>query len=114
MTKRTRKKWLKKHGLYIDPKETLSLDMTIAEFVLPRLKLYKKLNNGVPARLETIDEWNEILDKIIRTFEYLSDESCNYCVDTDMPNWIEEYNTRQIEVKEGLDLFAKYFQALWR
>lgn len=50
MNKRVHKKWLKKQGLYVNPKETWNLDYTIAKFVLPRLKLFKKLNNGYPGR----------------------------------------------------------------
>ena len=34
-----RKKWLKRRGLYISPRDTWNLDTTIAEFILPRLKL---------------------------------------------------------------------------
>lgn len=113
MNKRIRKKYLKQHGLYVHPKETWSLDITISQYIVPRLKLYKKLNNGIPSRLETIDEWHEILDKMIRTFEYLSDESCNYGCNTDEANWLDVYNQRQKETKEGLMLFAEYFQALW-
>ena len=38
MNKRQRKKWLKQHKKYINPRETWSLDVTIANFVYPRLK----------------------------------------------------------------------------
>lgn len=50
MNKRVYKKRLKKQGLYVNPKETLDLDCNIAKYVLPRLKLFKKLNNGYPGR----------------------------------------------------------------
>lgn len=62
---------------------------------------------------ETYWTWNEILDKMIRTFEYLSDESCNYGCNIHEPNWLDVYDQRQKEIKEGLMLFAEYFQALW-
>ena len=67
MNKRTRKKWLKEQGLYVNPKETWNLDYTIAKFVLPRLKLFKKLNNGYPGRegMETKEKWDEALNKMI-------------------------------------------------
>jgi hypothetical protein len=113
MNKRIRKKYLKQHGLYVHPKETWSLDITLAQYIIPRLKLYKKLNDVIPGRLESHDEWDKILDKMIYAFECMSDESCNYGVNTDLPNWIEEYDKRQKKVKEGLQLFADYFQALW-
>ena len=45
MNKRVHKKRLKKQGLYVNPKETLDLNCNIAKYVLPRLKLFKKLNN---------------------------------------------------------------------
>lgn len=102
MNKRIRKKYLKQHGLYVHPKETWSLDITLAQYIIPRLKLYKKLNDVIPGRLESHDEWDKILDKMIYAFECMSDEFCNY----------EEYDKRQKKVKEGLQLFADYFQAL--
>lgn len=42
MNKRQRKKWLKQHNKYFDPRETWSLDWTIAKFVYPRLKNLRK------------------------------------------------------------------------
>lgn len=35
MKKRQRKKWLKQHGEYVNPRDTWALDYTIAEFALP-------------------------------------------------------------------------------
>lgn len=52
MNKRTRKKWLKKQGLYINPKEMMNLDCNIAKYVLPRLKMYKKLQEKQQAQAE--------------------------------------------------------------
>lgn len=71
MNNRQRKKWLKKHGKYVNPKECWCLDYTIAEFVLPRLKKFKKDNNGYPGILSGEDEWDEILDKMILAFDYI-------------------------------------------
>lgn len=42
MKKRQRKKWLKKHGKYVSYSDLWNLDITIAKFVLPRLKKFKK------------------------------------------------------------------------
>ena len=64
MNKRQRKKYAKQHGTYVDYKETWSLDCTIAKFIIPRLKLYKKVINGYPGRLNSVEQWYEILDKI--------------------------------------------------
>ena len=70
-----RKKWLKRRGLYISPRDTWNLDTTIAEFILPRLKLFKKLNNGYPGKeeMDTPEKWDEALDKMILAFQYLKD-----------------------------------------
>ena len=48
MKKRQRKKWLKKHGKYVPYSDLWSLDITIANFVLPRIKKFKKENIGYP------------------------------------------------------------------
>lgn len=72
MNNRQRKKWLKKHNLYVNPRDTWSLDCTIAEYVLPRLKEYKKLTDVCPGieDADTAEKWDEILDKMITAFEY--------------------------------------------
>lgn len=76
MNKRKRKKWLKENNLYINPKDIWNLDITIAEFVLPRLRLFKKKNIGYPGRgeMDTPEKWDEALDKMIVAFEYILDD----------------------------------------
>lgn len=76
MNNRKRKKWLKQHGEYVNPRECWNLDCTIAEFVLPRLKYYKKHSLGYPGRegTETPEKWDEVLDKMIIAFQYITEE----------------------------------------
>lgn len=76
MNKRVYKKRLKKQGLYVNPKKTLDLDCNIAKYVLPRLKLFKKLNNGYPGieGMETEEKWDEALDKMIWSFEQVAND----------------------------------------
>ena len=76
MNKRQRKKWSKQHDLYVNPRECWCLDYTIAKFVLPRLKQFKKDNIGYPERDEadTPEKWDEILDRMILAFEYVIDD----------------------------------------
>ena len=76
-----------------------NLDWSIAKYTLPRLKRLKEVQHGFPGDLETIDEWYEILDKIIITFDRILKEDVN----------IEH----EKEITEGLDLFRKYFFSLW-
>lgn len=73
MKKRQRKKWLKKHGKYVSNSDLWSLDITIAEFVLPRLKKFKKENDAYPGvdEMNTPEKWDEALDKMILAFEYV-------------------------------------------
>lgn len=50
--------------------ELWNLDATIAKFVLPRLVEYKKICNSRPPRL-SMNEWYEILDKIIYAMSWV-------------------------------------------
>nr|DAF54711.1 MAG TPA: hypothetical protein [Siphoviridae sp. ctqPo10] len=115
MNKRVHKKRLKKQGLYVNPKETLDLDCNIAKYVLPRLKLFKKLNNGYPGieGMETEEKWDEALDKMIWSFE----QAANYyeiyeSIDCNNSDWKEKYKETNDKIQEGLLLFAKWFQHL--
>jgi len=90
----------KKRGF--DDSETWSLRDTIADFVLPRLKLFKEITNGYPGDLDK-DNWNKILDKMIRTFEIVQEDGKNGVYDKKV--W-KEYNI-------GIRLFCKYFLKLW-
>lgn len=54
MRQRMRKKWLKKHGQYIAPKELWNLDYTVAKFILPRLIKFKENSSGFLAMMKRI------------------------------------------------------------
>ena len=145
MRQRTRKKWLKKHGQYIAPKELWNLDYTVAKFVLPRLIKFKENSLGFPGydEADTINKWQDILQKMITAFEYIvtdddwwvDDPRYDYSdgihieIDKDkktlfhfrIDDWAKEIeNNRDTEqdrrneaIKEGLELFSKYFRHLW-
>lgn len=145
MRQRTRKKWLKKHGQYIAPKELWNLDYTVAKFVLPRLIKFKENSLGFPGydEADTMDKWQNILQKMIAAFEYIvtdddwwiDDPRYDYSdgihieIDKDkktlfhfrIDDWAKEIeNNRDTEqdrrneaIKEGLELFSKYFRHLW-
>jgi hypothetical protein len=125
--KYTTSKWSLKKPLYLDKKdkrykehlaalkkngfshaETWSLDSVISEFVLPRLKCFKQVNNGVPCGF-TEEKWNEIIDKMIFAFEwnlaYENDENLDLDKKLQKANW-KKYN-------EGMKLFSKHFRNLW-
>ena len=73
MNARKRKKWQKKYGTYINPKECWDLYRTMAEFILPRLKQFKKDTMGYPGfgEMDTEEKWDIALDKMIQAFEYI-------------------------------------------
>lgn len=83
-----------------DNSETWSLYSAISKFIEPRLRVFKEIHGGYPGYPGdmTEDEWNEILDKMIKAFEYINKD---------------EAHEHQTEVNEGLDLFRKHFFGLW-
>lgn len=110
MNKRIRKKNLKKINAYVNPKETWSLDTTIAKYILPRLKLFKKLNNGYPQGrygIQTMEDWNKQLDKMIEAFDFAANkfEGWEYSE--------EELNEKYEMFEEGMELFSKAYFDLW-
>ena len=111
MNKRKRKKYTKKYETNIDIEEILKLDITIAKFIVPRLKLFREREDSCPLRFDNEQEWYDILDKMIKAFEHLT--KCNSCICTDDPDWKDKENIRNREIKEGLNLFAEYYRALW-
>ena len=118
MKKRTRKKWLKQHGKYFAPNECWSLDITIAEFTLPRLKYLKEHTIAYPGigEMNTFEKWQAGLDKMINAFELISKPDDAYGVWDIEKNTYEEIKPlleqKQKEVDEGLELFGKWFQRL--
>lgn len=113
-------------------KDLVNLDQTIARFILPRLKLFKKKVIGYPPNI-TFEEWKEILDKMIVAFELIINsnepnfghtefhtekEGNLYKLVVDKSDFnAEEYqkwvNEKNAKIEEGLQLFAKYYQDLW-
>ena len=115
MRKRQRKKWLKQHGKYVPYSDLWNLDITIANFVLPRLKKFKEKNDGYPGReeMDTPEKWNEALDKMILAFEYVIHEF-DWWIDTEIKkSHFDEDKRRQAVIDEGLQLFVKWFRYLW-
>lgn len=137
MNKRKRKKWLKQHNKYVNPADCWELNTTIAKFVLPRLRMFRKVNIGYPGYdgMDTPEKWDEALDKMIVAFEYVTEgdswwlgnakydytncinffgEHCEEdLVESVREQYKEEDKRRQAVVQDGLQLFAKWFQHLW-
>ena len=97
-------KQLKKRGF--DNSELWNLEFTIAKFVYPRLKEFRKINNGYPSNLSE-KKWNEILDKMILAFKNISKDKVQETYD------LKKLKKIHKETQKGLELFGKYFMHLW-
>lgn len=102
MSKRIKKKQLKRLGKYISPRDTWNLDMTIAQFIVPRLELFKKVTDCYPAQFDSMEEWHEVLDKIITAFKVISCKTGS-----------QRNEEEKLIINEGLDLFREYYNELW-
>lgn len=85
-----------------DDSETWSLDGTIAKFIEPRLEAFYEDTKNIgchPANM-CYEDWLTIIEKLINGFKLLANDE----IKTDEEEKIEQ---------ETLELFAKYFHALW-
>ena len=87
--------------------EIYSLDLTIATFLIPRLKALREAGS-IPMNLNE-EEWKDILDKIISGFEVVYKEDFGTLEDWNYAN--SEEGRKQ--VKKSLELFSKYYFDLW-
>ena len=92
--------------------ECFSLYYPIAEFIYPRLKYFRDSDKmGYPAVLDSMEEWNSILDKMLFAFDYALNEDTNKFSPIEFN--LEEYQTIFDRVAEGFKLFGEYFLNLW-
>lgn len=121
MSKRARKKYLKKKGLYVNPRDVWELDCVFARFAIPRLKMLKETRHGYPGRgeMDTPEKWDAALDKMILAFVThlkMVDLDDWYFEVSDNGKWIADMNKIEADeaiVQEGLELFTKWFSSLW-
>ena len=128
-------KWAYQRMRYgFSARQLWSLDHTITDFILPRLKSFRygggnsHLNgpSGSPMlegceeyqHEEMYQEWLSILDKMILAFEYhkMDMDDVDSGVGIDENKWqtyLKEEERRQKIIEEGLMLFAKYYRSLW-
>lgn len=94
-----------------DSTELWSLSNTISQFVLPRLKEFKKIHHGYPGSIKNPQEWDELLDDMIFAFEYHLDDynEKSYVSKDGSLIDTEDYS----KFKFGITKFAEYFMDLW-
>lgn len=94
------KKFYKENGFYYE--DCWNLDVTIAHFILPRLIQLRKKTIAFPSGFESLEDWKATLDKMIEAFYLILKDP-----------YSSKLNTSNAKIKEGLTLFAHFFQALW-
>ena len=143
-----------KNIIQIDEWDTWSMDWTLAPILLPMLIQLKKTKHGTPCSMPAFEEdekypyewseetsekalqqWNDILDKMIWSFTQLSSEDKGedqfWIKKPDFPPkrdnlpdgsilWKpsgkldnEGLKAHYVRIQEGLELFGKHFQDLW-
>lgn len=122
----------------IDDYDIWNLDNTLSLIILPLLRKFKASEiNGHPSSFNSIAEWDEVLDKMIWSFERLNDQDDDekfhsgnidliFVPDPETgnsrmehgPNHTSTYDfeghkKHREKIQEGLDLFGKYYTNLW-
>lgn len=77
-----------------DDTELWNFDTTILRFVLPRLKVFKEQTCAYPTDFNSLEEWKECIEKMIKSVEEILTDGYN-----------ADY--------EGFELFKKHFFDLW-
>lgn len=90
-----------------DDTETWHLDRTIALFIIPRLKKFIEVNNGIPSD-ETEESYNEKLRFIVFAFEnYYATNKYYESVDNDERQKLTD------DVKKAVEYLSKLWFELW-
>ena len=92
--------WSHKNDFPIE--EVWNTEHTLAQLIVPRLQAFKALDkHGGPSDFMDIREWNNAIQKMIDAFELMKYAGASHTEDEERT------------IKQGLDLFCKYFQHLW-
>ena len=86
-----------------DDTETWHMDRTIALFIIPRLKKFIEINNGIPIG-ETVESYNEKLRFIMSAFE-------NYYATNKYYESVDDNERKQLT--EDVKLAVEYLSKLW-
>jgi len=92
-----------------DDTELWGLDCTIARFILPRLKEFKKQAGGYPSNLKPegddgdkgLELWENSIQTMIDAFELIAKDHV-----------VTDDKEKEI-IETGLDNFRKYYFSLW-
>jgi hypothetical protein len=81
-----------------DDTELWSLDRTIAKYVLPRLVEFKKVVNGYPPEFDKLDDWMDVIDKMIYSFDHIVNcEKYDDELDNELgTDWVGYFETKKL------------------
>lgn len=100
-----------------DDSELWNLDMTIINFIYPRIKEFREIKYGYPGMLSSMEEWNEILDKIVDALDIYIKESDELLTCTSENksalNFLKNGSRAESEYNEAVDRW-KRFQEGWK
>ena len=90
-------------------KDLWNLDVHLSELIYTRLVAFRDSRHLVayPADFNSIEEWKEVIDKMIFAFEYYAHED-RFATSN---HYAMKYDIERAE--EGLQLFTDYFTSLW-
>ena len=92
--------WSHKNDFPIE--EVWNTEHSLAQLIVPRLQAFKALDkHGGPSDFMDIREWNNAIQKMIDAFELMKYAGASHTEDEERT------------IKQGLDLFCKYFRHLW-
>ncbi len=117
-------------SIRIDPFDTWSMDVTLAEIILPMLIQLKATQHGYPNDFYEGDieknippgeigggpeAWAAVLDKMIWSFQEIVDDNYMEKLRDDGygREWYEKVQAHDEKIQEGLNLFGKFYRALW-
>lgn len=86
-----------------DDSETWSLNTTFAQWFAPRLRRFKEVTIAYPAYCNDMEEWQEILQKMLDGFEMMADGDTYFTFD-------EQAHEK---MQHSVDLFYQHFHSLW-
>lgn len=94
------KLWFQRRIRGWDDREIWSLDVSLAQLTLSRLKRFKKLSLGYPSGL-TLDSWHTLIEDMIFAMEEITSD-----------RYFEE-DKLSPRAKHGIIAFRKYYRNLW-
>jgi hypothetical protein len=84
------------------PSDLWNMDVAVSKFMEKRLAKFRTHCHGVPGNLDE-EEWDLILSKMQMAFHYIATWDV----------WDDKTGKDRAVVHEGLDLYRKWFFALW-